>query len=195
PFLRFLLGVGFALVVLSLLGALVMHYLYGGVRLQGVGDRITTAARAHLSVLVALFVGLKAVAYWLDRRSLMVELNSEIGLYGAGASSVNALLPAKEMLIWIAVMVAIAVLVFANAVMRNLTYPAVALGLLALAAIVIGGVYPWGVQTFDVRPTLRDKEAPYIAHSIEATRYAFGLDTTEMTQVPGRNDTPPPQMA
>ena len=128
PFLRFLLGVGFALVVLSLLGALVMHYLYGGVRLQGVGDRITTAARAHLSVLVALFVGLKAVAYWLDRRSLMVELNSEIGLYGAGASSVNALLPAKEMLIWIAVMVAIAVLVFANAVMRNLTYPAVALG-------------------------------------------------------------------
>src|SRR5690606_15099510 len=72
---------------------------------------------------------------------------------------------------------------------------AVALGLLLVAAIVIGGVYPWGVQTFDVRPTLRDKEAPYIAHSIEATRYAFGLDTTEMTQVPGRNDTPPPQMA
>lgn len=195
PFLRFLLGVGFAVVVLSLLGALVMHYLYGGVRLQGVGDRITTAARAHLSVLVALFVGLKAVAYWLDRRSLMLELNDEIGLYGAGASSVNALLPAKEMLIWISVMVAIAILVFANAVMRNLTYPAVALGLLAVAAIVIGGVYPWGVQTFDVRPTLRDKEAPYIQHSIEATRYAFALDGTEMTPVPGRNDTPPPQMA
>src|SRR5690606_7791847 len=66
PFYRFLLGVGFAAVVLSLLGALGVYSLYGAVRLQGVGDRVTPGARAHLSVLVALFVGLKAVAYWLD---------------------------------------------------------------------------------------------------------------------------------
>jgi hypothetical protein len=195
PFYRFLLGVGFAVVVLSLLGALAMYYLYGGVRLQGVGDRVSTAARAHLSVLVALFVGLKAVAYWLDRRSLMLEINEGIQLYGAGAADVNALLPAKEMLMWIAIIVAVAVLVFSNAVMRNVTYPGAALGLLLLAAIVIGGIYPWAVQTFDVNPTLRDKEEPYIARSIEATRYAFGLDTTEMTPYPGTTQTPPEGMA
>lgn len=195
PFLRFLLGVGFAVVVLSLIGALAMHYLYGAVRLQGIGDRITTAARAHLSILVALFVGLKAVAYWLDRRSLMLEFNDPIGLYGAGSTGVNALLPAKEMLMWIAVIVAVAVLVFSNAVFRNLTYPGAALGLLLVAAIVIGGIYPWGVQTFNVNPTLRDKEEPYISRSIEATRYAFGLEDTEMTPYPGTNETPPEEMA
>jgi hypothetical protein len=195
PFYRFLLGVGFAAVVLSLLGALAMYYLYGAVRLQGIGDRITTAARAHLSILVALFVLLKAAAYWLDRRSLMLEYNEPIGLYGAGATGVNALLPAKAMLTWIAVMVAIAILVFANAVFRNLAYPGMALGLLVLAAVVIGGIYPWGVQSFDVRPTLRDKEEQYIERSIQATRYAFGLEGTEMTPYPGSNDTPPEQMA
>lgn len=194
PFYRFLLGVGFAVVVLSLLGALAMYYLYGAVRLQGLGDRITTAARAHLSILVALFVLLKAVAYWLDQRGLMLEFNEPIGLYGAGATGVNALLPAKQMLMWIAVMVAIAILVFANAVFRNLTYPGMALGLLVVAAIVIGGIYPWAVQQFDVGPTLRDKELPYIARSIEATRYAYDLDDTEIVDYPGVGDVPPPEM-
>ncbi|MPZ27766.1 MAG: UPF0182 family protein [Micromonosporaceae bacterium] len=194
PFYRFLLGVGFAAAVLSLLGALSMYYLYGAVRLQGLGDRISTAARAHLSILVALFVLLKAVAYWLDQRGLMVELNEPLQLYGAGATGVNALLPAKEMLMWISVMVAIAILVFANAVFRNVTYPGMALGLLVLAAIVLGGVYPWAVQTFDVNPTLRDKEEQYISRSIEATRYAFDLEDTEMTPYPGRGDAPPPEL-
>jgi uncharacterized membrane protein (UPF0182 family) len=195
PFYRFLLGLGFAVVVLSLLGALAMYYLYGAVRLQGIGERITPGARAHLSTLVALFVLLKAVAYFLDRRGLMLEYNEPIGLYGAGASGVNALLPAKEMLMWIAVMVAIAILVFANAVFRNLTYPGMALGLLVLAAIAIGGIYPWAVQSFDVRPTLRDKEAEYIDRGIQATRYAFDLDETELADYPGTNDTPPQAMA
>jgi uncharacterized membrane protein (UPF0182 family) len=198
PFYRFLLGLGFAAVVLSLLGALGMYYLYGAVRLQGVGDRVTPGARAHLSVLVALFVGLKAVAYWLDQRGLMLEsfeLVQGQTLTGAGAAAVTALLPAKAMLMWIAIVVAVAVVVFANAIFRNLTYPGMALGLLALAAVVIGGIYPWGVQTFDVNPTKGDKEAPYIARSIQATRHAFGLDETELIPYPGTNQTPPEEMA
>ena len=68
PFWRYLLGVGFTAMFLALLGALAVHYLFGGVRLQGDGDRMTTAARAQLTALVAAFVLLKAVAYFLDRR-------------------------------------------------------------------------------------------------------------------------------
>ena len=197
PFLRFLLGVGFAVVVLSLIGALGMYYLFGAVRLQGIGDRITTPARAHLSVLVGLFVALKAVAYWLDQRGLVLE-NFDLAqgqtLTGAGNAAVNAVLPAKEMLMWIAVLVAIAVLVFANAVFRNLTYPGVALALLAVAALVIGGIYPWGVQTFDVNPTRGDKEQEFIGHSIAATRFGFALEDTRLTPFPGTNSTPPESM-
>src|SRR5258705_13209554 len=83
PFWRSLLGVAFPAVVFSLLGALALHYLFGGVRLQGAGERMTAASRAHLTALVALFVLLKAAAYFLDRRGLLLDKFPTQDLYGA----------------------------------------------------------------------------------------------------------------
>ncbi|WP_433827184.1 UPF0182 family protein [Actinoplanes sp. CA-015351] len=195
PLLRYLLGVGFTAVVLSLLGALAVHYIFGGVRLQGVGDRMTAAARAHLTTLVAIFVLLKAVAYILDRRALLLEQHVSPGLYGAGYTDVNALLPAKEILAYISVVVAIAIIVFSNAVMRNLVWPGVSLALLAISAVAIGGIYPLAVQNFQVKPSLSDKEAPYIQRSIDATRDAFGLEATDVTQYSAASGSPPTNLA
>ncbi|WP_197087869.1 UPF0182 family protein [Micromonospora sp. HK10] len=195
PFWRYLLGVGFTAVVLALLGALAVHYIFGGVRLQGVGDRMTNAARAHLSTLVAVFVLLKAVAYVLDRRAMLLEYNEGAKLYGAGYADVNALLPAKEILAYISVVVAIAIIVFSNAVMRNLVWPGIALALLGVSAVAIGGIYPWAVQTFEVKPSARDKEAPYIERSIKATRAAFGIGDTKTTGYAANNLVPPASLA
>ncbi|MGB2572243.1 UPF0182 family protein [Micromonospora citrea] len=195
PFWRYLLGVGFTAVVLALLGALAVHYVFGGVRLQGVGDRMTNAARAHLSTLVAVFVLLKAVAYVLDRRAMLLEYNEGAKLYGAGYADVNALLPAKEILAYISVVVAIAIIVFSNAVMRNLVWPGISLALLGVSAVAIGGIYPWAVQTFEVKPSARDKEAPYIERSITATRDAFGLVDTKTTGYAASNLVPPATLA
>ncbi|WP_433313773.1 UPF0182 family membrane protein [Micromonospora chersina] len=195
PFWRYLLGVGFTAVVLALLGALAVHYIFGGVRLQGVGDRMTNAARAHLSSLVAVFVVLKAIAYVLDQRAMLLEYNEGAKLYGAGYADINALLPAKEILAWIAVVVAVAIIVFSNAWMRNLVWPGIALGLLGVSAVAIGGIYPWAVQTFEVKPSARDKEAPYIERSIEATRAAFGLTGTKSTGYAADNLIPPASLA
>ena len=47
------------------------HYLYGGIRLQTPGDRLTGAAQAQLSVLLGVFVLAKAADYWLDRYDLV----------------------------------------------------------------------------------------------------------------------------
>lgn len=190
PFWRYLLGVGFTTVVLCLIGALAVHYLFGGVRLQGRGDRMSVAARAHLTALVAAFVLLKAVAYFLDQRGLVLAHNGGTGLYGAGYTDVNALLSAKEILTWISVVVAVAILVFSNAFIRNLVWPGIAVGLLALSAIAIGGIYPAAVQTFTVKPNIRDKEATYIARSIDATRTAFGL-AVQTTNYPATVTAPP----
>ncbi|TYB36077.1 UPF0182 family protein [Micromonospora sp. AP08] len=195
PFWRYLLGVGFTAVVLALLGALAVHYIFGGVRLQGVGDRMTNAARAHLSSLVAVFVVLKAIAYVLDQRAMLLEYNEGAKLYGAGYADINALLPAKEILAWIAVVVAVAIIVFSNAWMRNLVWPGIALALLGVSAVAIGGIYPWAVQTFEVKPSARDKEAPYIERSIEATRAAFGLSGTKSTGYAADNLIPPASLA
>ncbi|WP_341717483.1 UPF0182 family protein [Micromonospora sp. FIMYZ51] len=195
PFWRFLLGLGFTAVVLALIGSLAMHYLFGGVRLQGVGDRMSNAARAHLSSLVAVFVLLKAVAYVLDRRSMLLEYNDGVGVYGAGYADINALLPAKEILAYISVVVAIAIIVFSNAWMRNLVWPGISLALLGVSAVAIGGIYPWAVQTFEVKPSARDKEAPYIQRSIEATRAAYGLDIAQHSAYAASNLTPQENLA
>ncbi|WP_199714807.1 UPF0182 family membrane protein [Micromonospora radicis] len=195
PFWRFLLGLGFTAVVLALIGALAVHYLFGGVRLQGVGDRMSNAARAHLSSLVAVFVLLKAVAYVLDRRSMLLEYNDGVGVYGAGYADINALLPAKEILAYISVVVAIAIIVFSNAWMRNLVWPGISLALLGVSAVAIGGIYPWAVQTFEVKPSARDKEAPYIERSIEATRASFGMDIAQHSAYAASNLNPPESLA
>ena len=71
PFLRMVLGFLFTTVVLSAILAAVVHYLYGGFRLQSPGMHASRAARVHLSVLLGLFVLLKAVAYWIDRYGLV----------------------------------------------------------------------------------------------------------------------------
>jgi len=191
PFWRYLIGVGFTAVVLCVIGSLAVHYLFGGVRLQGAGERMTSAARAHLTALVAAFVLLKAVAYFLDQRGLVLSHNGGTGLWGAGYTDVQALLPAKEILSYISIVVAVAILVFSNAFIRNLVWPGIAIGMLALSAVAIGGIYPAAVQTFTVKPNIRDKESEYIKRSIDATRAAFGLSNVQPTQYAATAQAPP----
>ena len=59
-----------AVTVVALLAAAVVHYLYGGIRLQTPGDRLSGAAQAQMSVLLGVFVLAKAADYWLDRYDL-----------------------------------------------------------------------------------------------------------------------------
>ncbi|MFB9177472.1 UPF0182 family protein [Dactylosporangium sucinum] len=191
PFWRYLLGVAFTTVVFSLLGALALHYLFGGVRLQGAGERMTAAARAHLTALVAAFVLLKAAAYFLDRRGLLLDKFPTQNLYGAGYTNINALLPAKEILAWISIVVAIAIIVFSNAFMRNLVWPGLALGLLALSAVAVGGIYPAAVQSFTVKPSQLQKEQLYFDRAIKATRDAYGLNGVEVKEYKAQNQNPP----
>ena len=197
PWLRFLLGFLFAIVILSLIAAAVTHYLYGGIRTQGPGDRVSTAAQAHLSVLLGLFVLLKAVAYWLDRYGLAIHGDERFrGWTGLRYTDANAMLPAKTILAVIAFICA--VLFFANLVRRTWLLPGIGFGLLVLCAILIGGVYPAVVQQFKVKPSERDLESPFIARNIVATRQAYGIDnaevqdynaSTNLTQAQLRDDT------
>ncbi len=195
PFWQYLLSTGFTVVVLALLGSLAVHYLFGGLRLSGQGERLTTAGRAHLTSLVAFFVILKAIAYWFDQRALLLDTITGTKLTGAGYTDINALLPAKEMLMYISIIVAIAILIFSNAVMRNLTGPAVALGLLLVSAIAIGGIYPWGVQTFEVDPSRNTKEADYISRAIGQTRLGFGIDDAQKRDYTSGVTVPPASLA
>ena len=73
PWYHFLVDFVMAVTVVALLAAAVVHYLYGGIRLQSAGDRLSGAAQAQLSVLLGVFVLAKAVDYWLDRYDLAYQ--------------------------------------------------------------------------------------------------------------------------
>ncbi len=191
PWYRFLLGFGFAAVILSLIAAAVTHYLYGGLRLSSPGAKATGAATGHLSVLLGLFVALKAVAYWLDRYGLAVkssDFKATDNWTGLRYVDANAYLPAKTILFCIAVICA--VLFFATLWRRTWQLPVIGFGLMVLSALLIGGLYPAIVQKFQVQPNEQAKEAPYVAKNIDATRYAYDIGDTQVSPYSGRGADP-----
>ncbi|MGP4114484.1 UPF0182 family membrane protein [Streptomyces sp. 4N509B] len=188
PFYRFLLGFGFALVVLSTLAAALTHYLYGGLRVTTPGSRITPAATGHLSVLLGLFVALKSVAYWFDRYGLALKSGDfrDAGWTGLRYVDANAYLPAKTILTIIAAICA--VLFFATLWRRGWQLPVIGLGLMVLSAVLIGGVYPALVQQFEVRPNEQVKEEPYIEKHMAATKDAYDIADAQISDYRGTSN-------
>jgi len=171
PFQRFVLGFLLTAVVLSLIVAAGTHYLFGGLRLQTAGDKVSPAARAHLSVLVGVIVLLKAVAYYLDRFGLVFSERGRV--QGASFTDINAVLPAKNILVFVAIICAL--LFFANIFVRNILLPGGALALLVLSAVVLGGLFPAYTQQFRVKPNELEREREFISRNIAATRQAYDI--------------------
>src|SRR5674476_1608481 len=73
PWLRFIVGFLTMILILATLAAAVTHYVYGGLQIQTKGERTTTAARVHLSLLMAGIVLVRAASWWLDRYSLTAQ--------------------------------------------------------------------------------------------------------------------------
>jgi uncharacterized membrane protein (UPF0182 family) len=138
-------------------------------------------------VLIGLIVLLKAFAYYLDRFGLAFSNRGFVE--GAGYTDVNSVLPAKNILIGIAVVCAL--LFFANIVVRNILLPAGALGLLVVSSVVVGGIYPAYTQQFQVKPDEDRREEPYIGRNIEATRAAYGIDDAEIVDYAASQDVSP----
>jgi len=177
PLWQTLIAWGISTLVLAIIASAIVHYLYGGIRLQVRDDRTTVTARVQLSVLLGGVVLLKAVAYWFDRYALALKESKLIT--GLTYTDVNAVLPAKAILAAIAVICAL--LFFANIVRRSWLLPAAGTALLVISSVLIAGIYPGAIQTFQVKPSESSKEAPFIQRNIDATRTAFGLDNVEVS--------------
>ena len=176
PFYEALLAWAISTLILTIIASAAVHYLYSGIRLQVPEDKTTVAARVQLSVLLGIFVLIKAVAYWFDRYALALKEGRLIT--GLSYTDVNALLPAKAILAGISVICAL--LFFANIIRRSWVLPAAGVSLLVISSVLIAGVYPAAIQQFQVKPSESSKEAPYIQRNIEATRAAYGLSDVEV---------------
>ncbi len=70
PFHQAVVGYLTSIVVTCLVVTLVAAYLYGALRIRGRGRKMTPALKAQVSVLLGLYLLLKAASYWLGRFSL-----------------------------------------------------------------------------------------------------------------------------
>ncbi|MFC4375174.1 UPF0182 family protein [Nocardia halotolerans] len=191
PFYRMVLNWLFVAVVIAFFANLVTHYVFGGLRLAGREGTLTRAARVQLAVIAGIFVLLKAIAYWFDRYDLLSSTRKEPTFSGPSFTDINSVLPAKLILLSIAVICAVAF--FAGIVLRDLRVPAMAAALLVLSSILVGAVWPMVVEQFSVRPNAAEKESPYIERNIQATREAYGItdDNVEYQSYPGESQKSP----
>ena len=172
PFLRAVADWIFAALVLTTIVTAALHYLNGGFRLRPPIPPMQAATRRHLSILFASIAAAKGFNYFLDRYQL---LHSPRGVVeGAGYTDVTAQLPALNLLIAISLLATALFLV--NLVRQRWTLDIIAVGSWAAVAVLVGIVYPAMIQRFRVEPAESQREAPYIARNIEATRRAMRLD-------------------
>jgi uncharacterized membrane protein (UPF0182 family) len=184
PFFRAVTGWMWLAIFISLVAAIAAHYFHGAIRPQARLAGVMPAALAHISVLLGLLAFVKAIQYWLG--TYMLDFSPRGVVTGASYTDVHAQLPALKLLAIISLVSAILFLV--NIRFRTVALPLAAVGIWILFAFVVGGLWPLVVQNFSVKPQELQRESPYIARNIAATRKAFGVDAVKTSQFPASND-------
>jgi uncharacterized membrane protein (UPF0182 family) len=173
PFYQAVAAFASAVVLISAIAALATSYLYGALRFSGREVRISRTARVQLAVTGAVYLALQAVSIWLDQYSTLASSTSTDLITGASYADVNAVIPGRVILAIVAGLVA--VLFIVTAVIGRWRLPIVGTALLIVSGLLIGSVYPFLVQRFQVDPSAQSLERPYIQKNIDATRDAYGV--------------------
>lgn len=181
PMLTMILSTVSLLLILAFVINGIWHYLLGSITTGNprLGEKASVApvARRQLAVIAGLWMLSKAVGYWFDRYSL---LNNRHDTFTGGFyTDINAVLPAKIVLLVIAIFVA--ALFFFTIVMRDLRIPALAVALMVVASLTVGVAWPAILEQFSVAPNRAEKEREYIARNIDATRSAYGIGNDTVT--------------
>ena len=153
-----------------------VHLIYGGIRFSGREVNVSKPARIQLSILVATYFILQGLSLWLDQYGTATS-SGEL-FTGVTYTDDNAVIPGLQILALISLAVAVAFLV--TAVLGQWRISIIATALMVASSLVLGGLYPWIVQTFQVVPNERTLEGPYLQKNIDATRVAYELDKVEV---------------
>ena len=153
-----------------------VHLIYGGIRFSGREVNVSKPARIQLSILIATYFILQGLSLWLDQYGTATS-SGEL-FTGVTYTDDNAVIPGLQILALISLAVAVAFIV--TAVLGQWRISIIATALMVASSLVLGGLYPWIVQTFQVVPNERTLEGPYLQKNIDATRVAYELDKVEV---------------
>jgi uncharacterized protein len=187
PFYTGLIGFLSAALLLGLILTAGVHIIYGSIKFNGRETFVSKAARVQIGLLAFLYLLAQGASLWLDQ---YLTLTSSSGLFtGATYSDVNAAIPGLQILSLISVVVALLFLL--AAFIGKWRLPVTATGLMVVSSLVLGGLFPWAVQTFQVVPNERTLEAPFIDLNIKATRDAYGIDVVEKVDYNAKTEATP----
>src|SRR5690606_31748017 len=144
--------------------------------------RLVPRARLHLSLLVALMLGLMAWGAWLEIPGTMLSPTDARVAFGASYTDVYARIP----FLWAVIVVLVVgagLSVWHGFGRRSWPLP------LAIAAYFVvtltGGLYAGAIQRLVVTPNEHEKERPFIEHNIALTRSAYALERVEERNLSG----------
>lgn len=181
PLLEMLYGFSLTLLLLTLAVVVAAHVAGGNLALDAVrGVFVAGTARRHIAILAAALLVVLAFGAWLQIPKLLFTPSGVV--HGASYVDVHARIPA----FWALVVVSLlgAALAAWQATAPRLWPIAAAVGLYAVVSIG-GSLYAGIIQRFVVKPNEQVREMPFIAHNIEATRHAYGLDKVEERDLSG----------
>jgi uncharacterized membrane protein (UPF0182 family) len=191
PVLSDLLSFGMGALFFGLVAAAAVHFAVGGLRIGrgGLGPE-SRRARIHLSVIVGLLLVLYGLNQLLGRYALLVEQDTLFT--GMQYTDDHARVTAKLVIAVISFICA--ALFFANGFLRRSTIPFAGLVLMLVSGLIIGMIYPAVVRSFQVLPNEPDKESPYIQKHIDATRTAYGVANTKVSDYDAVSQVRPGQL-
>ncbi len=166
---------GFILALLTT----VLSYLLSAARSGGsVGSWPAAMKRGarHFGILIGILLLLAACRVWISRWELVYSRTGPL----VGASAADVRIGATLLVVYAATLAAlgIAAPLLATRLRRRL---ALGLGLFWLgSAILEVGIIPAAFAALVVKPVELSAELPYIRRHLEATREAFGLDSTRV---------------
>jgi len=138
------------------------------------GVEVLPSARRHLATFATLGLLVMAIGSFLNRYELLYD---QTGLFaGPGYTELHATLP---LLTIQAVATAIAAFLLHLAIERMSAGFAFIAGMCVIVPSMLASVVPGVMQRFNVDPNELNREAAQIKQHIDASRYAFGLDTVE----------------
>ncbi|HET8603249.1 MAG TPA: UPF0182 family protein [Marmoricola sp.] len=172
PFHRLVVSLLSQIVWLALLIAVAASYLYGGWRVRGPGKRITRPTTRLLSVLLAAYLVVKALGYWVGQYAVVTENRGPVT--GVSYTDQHATIPGTIFLVVLALVCA-GILLANVFVMRRLRFLAGAVALMVVGSLVIGSAWPSLVYRFVEKPSAATRDLAEIAHNQKATGTAFGL--------------------
>lgn len=155
-----------------------LYWLRGEVAVEEGVSLASSTPLIHLSFLLGGFFLVKAWAYSLDRYELLY--NKQSAAFGAGYTDVTLVLPVLNILIVMAIIVAL--ILFANIYLQTYTLPIGAIAVLFGFSFLFSSLLPSLYQRYWVKPNELTLEKPYIQHNIDLTREGYNL--TKISTVP-----------